>query len=131
VCISAQLQSISSVPLPDIVSYLAPKVRFTGPGELSMYAKDLYSIEEARELLGGISRNSIYHLLRDGKLASVPIGRRRFISAAAIEAFILATTTTEAPEPGHSRFPRRRVVQMRLGLKAPVIARSRRHLPEN
>jgi excisionase family DNA binding protein len=96
-----------------------------------MYAKDLYSIEEARKLLGGISRNSIYHLLRDGKLASVPIGRRRFISAAAIEAFIVATTTTEAPEPGRSRFPRRRVVQMRLGLKAPVIARSRRHLPEN
>lgn len=95
-----------------------------------MYAKDLYSIEEARELLGGISRNSIYHLLRDGKLASVPIGRRRFISVAAIEAFILATTTTETPEPGPSRFPRRRVVQMRLGLKAPVIARSRRYLPE-
>ena len=42
-----------------------------------MYSKDLYSIEEARELVGGISRNSIYHLLRDGKLANVPIGRRR------------------------------------------------------
>lgn len=96
-----------------------------------MYAKDLYSIEEARELLGGISRNSIYHLLRDGKLASVPIGRRRFISAAAIEAFILVTTTTDAPEPGRSRFPRKQVVQMRLGLKVPVIARSRRHHPEN
>ena len=96
-----------------------------------MYSKDLYSIEEARELLGGISRNSIYHLLRDGKLASVPIGRRRFISAAAIEAFIVATTTTEAPEPGPGRFARRRVIQMRLGLKAPVIARSRRHLPES
>ena len=105
--------------------------RLTGPGELSMYSKDLYSIEEARELLGGISRNSIYHLLRDGKLASVPIGRRRFISAAAIEAFIQATTTTEAPEPGHSRFPRRRVVQMRLGLKAPIVARSRGHRPES
>jgi len=96
-----------------------------------MYSKDLYSIEEARELLGGISRNSIYHLLRDGKLASVPIGRRRFISAAAIEAFIVATTTTEAPEPGRSRFARRRVVQMRLGFKTPIIARSRRQLPEN
>jgi excisionase family DNA binding protein len=96
-----------------------------------MYAKDLYSIEEARKLLGGISRNSIYHLLRDGKLASVPIGRRRFIPAAAIEAFIVATTTTEAPQPERSPFPRQRVMQMRLGFKAPVIARSRRHLPEN
>ena len=96
-----------------------------------MYAKDLYSIEEARKLLGGISRNSIYHLLRDGKLASVPIGRRRLISGAAIEAFIAAATTTDAPEPGRSPFPRRRVVQMRLGLKAPIVARPRGHRPES
>lgn len=96
-----------------------------------MLTKDLYSIEEARELLGGISRNSIYHLLRDGKLASVPIGRRRLISAAAIQAFIVAATTTEPPDEVRGRLPRRRVMQMRLGLKVPVIARSRRHLPEN
>jgi excisionase family DNA binding protein len=95
-----------------------------------MYSKDLYSIEEARELLGGISRNSIYHLLRDGKLASVPIGRRRLISAAAIEAFIAVTTTTEPPEEARGRPRRPRAVQMRLGLKAPVIMRSRGHRPD-
>jgi excisionase family DNA binding protein len=96
-----------------------------------MITKDLYSIEEARELLGGISRNSVYHLLRDGRLPSVPIGRRRFISAAAIEAFIVAATTTEPPEAARGRIPHRRVVQMRLGLKAPIVARSRGHLPES
>lgn len=94
-----------------------------------MNPKDLYSIEEARELLGGISRNSIYHLLRDGRLASVPIGRRRFISGAAIDAFIVASTTTDPPEADRGRIPRRRVVQMRLGLKAPILSRSRGHLP--
>ncbi len=57
----------------------------------------LYSIEEAREILGGISRNSLYDLLRQGKLASTPIGRRRFISAAAIEQYVAAATTSEGP----------------------------------
>jgi len=41
-----------------------------------------HSVEEAREQLGGISRNTIYDLLRNGELASVQIGRSRFISAA-------------------------------------------------
>jgi hypothetical protein len=35
-----------------------------------MNDRELYSIQEARELLGGISRNSIYELLRSGRLAS-------------------------------------------------------------
>ena len=37
-----------------------------------MNAKDLYTVQEAMEVLGGISRNTIYNLMRDGKLASVP-----------------------------------------------------------
>jgi hypothetical protein len=45
--------------------------------------RELYSIEQARALLGGIARNTFYDLLRSGALASVPIGRRRFISARA------------------------------------------------
>jgi len=47
-----------------------------------MHHPELYSIQEARKLLGGISRNTIYQLLRSGELASVVIGCRRFISAA-------------------------------------------------
>jgi hypothetical protein len=57
----------------------------------------LYSIEQARALLGGIARNTLYDLMRSGALASVPIGRRRFISASAIAAFIASSSTTEAP----------------------------------
>src|SRR5207302_913255 len=47
-----------------------------------MHHPELYSIQEARKLLGGISRNTIYQLLRSGELASVVIGCRRFTSAA-------------------------------------------------
>jgi hypothetical protein len=57
--------------------------------------RELYSIEQARALLGGIARNTLYDLLRSGALTSVPIGRRRFIAAEAL--------------PRLSRAPRRRV----------------------
>jgi len=63
----------------------------------SMHQPELYSIQEARKLLGGISRNMIYQLLRSGELASVIIGCRRFISAAAIAELITRSTTSVSP----------------------------------
>jgi Helix-turn-helix domain len=60
--------------------------------------RELYSIEQARALLGGIARNTLYDLLRSGALASVPIGRRRFISARAIAAFIAENSTNHGPD---------------------------------
>ena len=44
----------------------------------------IYSINEARILLGRISRGSIYRLLNEGKLNSVRIGYRCFIKASEI-----------------------------------------------
>jgi excisionase family DNA binding protein len=67
-----------------------------------MQDRALYSIQEARNLLGGISRNTIYHLLRTGQLASVPIGSRRFISAEAIADLIARSTTTVSPSRAQS-----------------------------
>jgi len=69
-----------------------------------MENRELYSISEARKLLGGISRNSIYALLNTGALPTVIIGRRRFIAVAAISKFIEASTSTAAP----SKVPLRR-----------------------
>ena len=57
----------------------------------------LYSIEEARARLGGISRNSLYAILRAGDLPSVVIGCRRFVSAEAIAALISNSTTSISP----------------------------------
>jgi excisionase family DNA binding protein len=76
--------------------------------------RDLHSIDEAREQLGGISRNTIYDLLRNGELASVQIGRRRFISAAALEAFIATSTTTTSPSLGVARSKRPSQIPMHL-----------------
>ena len=62
-----------------------------------MLDRALYSIQESRDLLGGISRNTIYDLMRTGRLASVLIGCRRFISADAIADLIARSTTTDSP----------------------------------
>ena len=83
----------------------------------------LYTIDEARTQLGRISRNTIYDLLRNGELASVQIGRRRFIPAAVLEAFIAGATTTVSPSLGPARH--RRAVQMPLDLPAAATGRRR------
>ena len=62
-----------------------------------MIGRELYSIKEARALLGGISRNSIYELLRSGNLPSVVLGCRRFIAATAIAELIEKSTTRVSP----------------------------------
>jgi hypothetical protein len=87
-----------------------------------MQDRALYSIQEARKLLGGISRNSIYAMLRTGELASVVIGCRRFISDAAIAALISQSTTTVSPSQDAAR--RRRPLQRPLQLLAPIASTS-------
>ena len=68
-----------------------------------MQSPALYSIQEARTLLGDISRNTIYHLARTRKLASVVIGCRRFISEGAIAELIVKSTTTVSPSRASTR----------------------------
>ena len=68
-----------------------------------MQDRALYSIQEGRKLLGGISRNTIYRLFRTGELASVVIGCRRFISPGAIAELIAKSTTTISPSLASTR----------------------------
>jgi hypothetical protein len=68
-----------------------------------MNGRVLYTIKEARQLLGGISRNSIYALLRSGNLPSVVIGCRRFIAHSAIAELVARSTTTESPSVDSAR----------------------------
>ena len=92
-------------PLPPDTRYVNnPFYTMSG---CAMNDRALYSVTEARELLGRISRNSIYALLRSGELASVVLGCRRFISHEAISALIAKSTTTTSPaiEPTRSRKP--------------------------
>lgn len=63
----------------------------------------LYSINEARALLGGISQTTLYALLRTSELASVVIGCRRFNSKDSIAEFVKGVTTTMSPSRTTSR----------------------------
>ena len=89
-----------------------------------MNDRTLSSITEARVMLGGICRNTIYDLMRNGELASVVIGARRFVSREAITAFIAKSTTTTSPAIEPTRF--RKPDQSLLPLPIPSAVRSRR-----
>jgi hypothetical protein len=87
--------------------------------------RELYSIEEARSLLGGIGREQIYGLLNSGELSSVTIGRRRFVPAGAIASFIAVSATNIAPSARRAS-GRHRAVQMPLEFGAPAPGGRRR-----
>jgi excisionase family DNA binding protein len=76
----------------------------------------LYSIKEARVLLGGISQTTVYALLRTGELASVVIGCRRFISKDAISEFVKRATITDGPVRENLS---RNIIQRTLSLPVP------------
>jgi excisionase family DNA binding protein len=44
-----------------------------------------YSVNETCALLGGTSRDWLYRQIREGRIISVKIGGRRFVSASEIE----------------------------------------------
>ena len=69
-----------------------------------MLEQKLYPINEARQLLGGISRNTIYRMLGRGELASVVLGSRRFVAASEIEKLI-ATSTRRRIAPAEAATP--------------------------
>jgi excisionase family DNA binding protein len=90
-----------------------------------MQDRVLHSIQEARKLLGGISRNTIYGLLRTGELPSVLIGCRRFIASAAIAEYVARSTTTVSPSLVSARS--RLAGQSLLPLPLPISRRRRAH----
>lgn len=80
-----------------------------------MKDRDLYSIDEAHERLGGISRNTIYEMLRKGELASVVLGCRRFIAADAITKLINAQ-----PQQPRARLRTPHAIVKRSGISSAV-----------
>jgi excisionase family DNA binding protein len=50
----------------------------------------LAAVKETCHMLGGISAPTLYKMLREGKLDSIKIGRRRMITIESIERFLSA-----------------------------------------
>lgn len=55
----------------------------------------LITIEDAQSALGGIGRSTLYGLVNRGRITKVNIGRRGFITAESIDAYV-ASLTEEA-----------------------------------
>ncbi|CAM3209487.1 helix-turn-helix domain-containing protein [Mycobacterium colombiense] len=53
--------------------------------------------EGVRAALGGISRPTVYQLIKRGELVHVNIGRRGFVTAASIDAYIERLTAATQP----------------------------------
>ena len=52
--------------------------------------KLLYKEPEAREVLGGMSRDTFFRLIRKGRLKSVHIGRALYIPASELQRYVEA-----------------------------------------
>lgn len=55
----------------------------------------LISIPDTGQILGGITRVAVYHLINQGNLQRVKVGRRAMITATSIDAYV-ARITEEA-----------------------------------
>jgi excisionase family DNA binding protein len=47
-----------------------------------------YTVDQAREQLGGVSRSLIYGWIKSGQLGSVKVGGRRLVSAQHLQTFL-------------------------------------------
>ena len=88
-----------------------------------MDTRELYSIEEDRFVLGGMSRATTHELHSSGELPSMVIGRRRFVRAAAI-----ATSTRTVASSERRASGRHRSVQIPLQLEAAPPRQGRRRV---
>lgn len=68
-----------------------PPENLDGPRIAPVERRKAYSIEEARQLLGGISRATLYALIRNGELKTVIVAGRRLVPDDAMDALISAS----------------------------------------
>lgn len=62
--------------------------RFGKPAPKVWVERRLISVAEAREWLGGISRSTLYTLVKRGELSLVKIGSRSFVQAEELDDFM-------------------------------------------
>jgi hypothetical protein len=52
------------------------------------FEKQLYSIRDTQKILGGISRATLYRIVKDGRLKLVKVGSRSFCPNSSICAYL-------------------------------------------
>lgn len=62
---------------------------------ITILGVDLYSMQETTELLGGITLQTLRSHIRKGKLTATIVGRKKYIPAESIKAYLTHAKTTE------------------------------------
>lgn len=75
---------------------MIPEIREIDEAETAGPARRLYSMREAAEQLGGITERMLFTLVMRGDVKSVRVGRRRFISAGALDIYVAQLEETAA-----------------------------------
>ncbi len=70
--------------LDSAIRELVAAIRAELPPPRADEPERLLDVDEARKLLGGIARSTLYQLMERGELRSLTIGRRRLIPWSAI-----------------------------------------------
>jgi excisionase family DNA binding protein len=88
--VEAAVQS-QRLPQPPLLPPESPKSVVDKQAE-PRQERMLYSVKEVQHRLS-IGRSTVYQLMRDGHLPSVKIGRRRFVTTAALNTYIESLCT--------------------------------------
>ena len=59
----------------------------------------LHPIPEAAEVLGGMSRSTLYEKIASGEITAVKVGRRTYIAHDELERYVRDLTSAPHPEP--------------------------------
>lgn len=67
---------------------MIPESREIDEADSASPQRRLYSMREAAEQLGGITERMLFTLVMRGDVKSVRVGRRRFITAGALDTYV-------------------------------------------
>ena len=59
----------------------------------------MYTINEASEELGGMSRSTLYEEIKAGHIATVKVGRRSYIAHTELERYVTERQALRTPAP--------------------------------
>ena len=73
------------------------------PNQTSPAERLIYPLPEARAKLGGISHSGLYNLVADGSIRLPKIGRRSYVTADELEAFVIRMEARAADIQGNDK----------------------------
>ncbi|MCA3362074.1 MAG: helix-turn-helix domain-containing protein [Roseomonas sp.] len=102
------LGGTDTAPLPEVPAEIAQVQSHSAPAEPSKFSKpdSLLDVPEATRLLG-VSRSSLFELLRTGQLPAVKLGRRTLVRTSDLRRFVANLAAAQYRQPYTAPKPKR------------------------